>query len=64
MVSGKTVLIQKDLSNCAIPNNYRPITCLSNIWKKLTVIISDKMYKSLNEKGVLTEEQKGCKKGA
>ena len=64
MVWGKTVLIQKDLSKSAILSNYGPILCLPNIWKILTGIISDKMYESLHERGVLTEEQKGCKKGA
>ena len=64
MVWGKTVLILKDLSKRTIPSNYRPITCLPNIWKILTGIISDKMYESLDETGVLIEDQKGCKKGA
>ena len=49
MACGKTVLIHKDLSRGTIPSNY---------------IISDKMYESLDERGVSTEEQKGCKKGA
>ena len=37
---------------------------MPNIWKMLTGIISDNMHESLDERGVLTEEQKGCKKGA
>ena len=64
MVWGKTVLILKDLSKGTIPSNYRPITCLPNIWKILTRTISDKMYETLDETGVLIEDQKACKKGA
>ena len=64
MVWGKTVLIQKDLSKSTIPSNYQPITSLPNIWKILAGTIFDKMYESLDERGVLNEEQKGCKKGA
>ena len=30
MTKGKTTLIQKDTSKGTVPNNYRPITCLSN----------------------------------
>ena len=37
---------------------------MPNIWKILTGIISDKMHESLDERGVVTEEQKVCKKGA
>ena len=64
MVWTKTVLIQKDLSKSTIPINHRFITCLPNIWETLIGIISDKIYESLEERGVLTEEQKGCKKVA
>ena len=56
MVSGKTVLIHKDYSKGIIPSNYQPITCLQNIWKILTGIISNKMYESLDETKVLTGE--------
>ena len=59
MVWGKTVHIQKELRKGTIRSNYQPITCLLNIWKTLTGIVSDKMYESLDEKRILTEEQKG-----
>ena len=42
MVWRKSVVTQKDLSKDNIPSNYRPITCLANVWKILTGIISDK----------------------
>ena len=63
-VWSKTVIIQKDLSNGTIPSNYRPITCLPNIWKLLTRIISDKKYESLGERVTSTKEQKGRKNAA
>ena len=56
MILAKTVLIQKDFTKGTIPSNYRPITCLPNIWKILTRIVSNKMYEPLDERGVLTEE--------
>ena len=56
MVWAKTVLIQKDLSKSTVPINHRPITCLPNIWKLLIGTISDKIYESLDGRGVLTEE--------
>ena len=64
MIWGKTILTQKNLSKGKITSNYRPIASVVNIWKLLTRIISDKIYESLDERGVLSEEQKGCKKGA
>ena len=63
MTKGRTVLIQKDLSKGNVPSNYRPITCLPMMWKILTGIIADCVYESLDSRGVLTAEQKGCKRG-
>ena len=69
MVCGKTVFIQKDFSKGTVPSNCQPITCLPNIWKILTSIISDKMYKSLDERGarklldlIFINDPKGGKK--
>ena len=56
MILAKTALIQKDFNKGTVPSNYRPITCLPNIWKILTRIVSNKMYEPLDERGVLTEE--------
>ena len=64
MVCGKTILIHEGLSKGTIPSSYRPITYLPSIWEILTGIISDKMYETLDERRVLTEEQNGCNKGA
>ena len=43
-------------------SNYRPITCLPLMWKLLTGMIAEDMYTHLEGRGILPEEQKGCKK--
>ena len=45
-------------------SNYRPITCLSMMWKILTAQIRKKIYYSLTSHGLFTGEQKGCRKGS
>ena len=40
MTKGKTTLIQKDPSKRTAPNNYRPISCLTMMWKLLTAQIT------------------------
>ena len=62
MVKGRTVLIQKDPTKGNQASNYRPITCLPLMWKLLTGILSDQMYDYLMGKGLLPEEQKGCRR--
>ena len=64
MTKGKTTLIQKDPSKGTAPNNYRPITCLSMMWKILTAQIREKIYYSLTSRGFFPDEQKGCRKGS
>ena len=61
---GRTVLIQKDVTKGNIASNYRPITCLPLMWKILTGIITEKVYNSLEERELLPEEQKGCRRGS
>ena len=63
MTKGRTTLIMKDPEKGAAAGNYRPITCLPVMWKLLTGIISDKLYESLDERNILPDEQKGCRKG-
>ena len=63
MTKGITVLIQKDLSRGNFPSNFRPITCLPIMWKILAGIIAECVYESLDSRGVLTAEQKGCERG-
>ena len=47
MTTGRTVLIPKDPKKGNIPSNYRPITCLPIMYKMITAMISDSMYKHL-----------------
>ena len=64
MTTGKTVLCQKDPRKGNAVDNYRPISCLPMMWKLMTGIISDSIYKFLDENEVLPEEQKGCKRNS
>ena len=41
-------------------NNFRPISCLPLMWKLMTGVIAEVMYKHLE--GILPEEQKGCRR--
>ena len=62
MTSGRTVLCQKDPKKGNAVDNYRPISCLPLMWKLITGIISETMYKFLDENEILTVEQKGCRR--
>ncbi len=62
MTTGKTVLCQKDPQKGNVVDNYRPISCLPIMWKLMTGVIADRVYKVLEENDTLPTEQKGCKK--
>ena len=47
MTYDRTVLCQKDLKKGNAAENYRPITCLSRMWKLLTAMIADETYNYL-----------------
>ena len=49
LVEGRTILVMKDSKKDTEVGNYKPIVCLSLIWKILTGIISDKTYDHLEE---------------
>ena len=59
LVIGQTVLVIKDPVKGNIPSNYRPITCLSIIWKFLTGIIRCLIHRHLSENGLIPPQQKG-----
>ena len=61
---GKTIFFQKDPSKGTAPNNYRPITCLPNMWKTLTAQVREKIYYSLTSRRLFPDLQKGCRKGS
>lgn len=44
------------------PANYRPITCLSTLYKIISAIICNKIDEHTTEHNILSEEQKGCRK--
>ena len=52
---GRTVLCQKDRTKGNKVDSYRPISCLLLLWKFLTGIISQYLYRFLEEK-ILPEE--------
>ena len=59
---GRAALLQKDKSKGNIASNYRYITCLPLIWKLLSGVIADEIYRHLDQQKLLLEEQKGCRK--
>ena len=60
---GNTYLLYKK-GDYHQPENYRPITCLSVIYKLFTSLISDKIREHCEANQLLEEEQKGCTRGA
>jgi len=60
LVAGRTVLVLKDKLKGSIPSNYRPITCLSVVWKFLTGILRALLYAYLTDNGLIPIQQKGC----
>ena len=62
LTRGRTSLLQKDKSKGNVASNFRPITCLSLMWKLLTGVIADQIYAHLDQEKLLLEEQKGCRK--
>ena len=59
MTTGKTTLLMKNKEKGIIPNNYRPITCLSTTFKLMTAIIAESMLNHLENNGLIPDEQKG-----
>ena len=62
MTKGKTTLIQMDPSKGTAPNNYRPITCFTTMWKIFIAQIRQEIYYSLTSRRLFPDEQKGCRK--
>ena len=57
----ETMLLQKGSEKGNAIDNYRPISCLQLMWKLMT-LISENVYKLLDENGMLPEEQRGYKR--
>lgn len=60
-LQGITYLHPKN-SETADPKNYRPITCLSNMYKNLSWIIARRIRKHMELNNLLASEQKGCRR--
>lgn len=63
LIKGRTTLIFKK-GDKSDPKNYRPITCLSSLYKLFTSIISDETYLHCERNNLLSEAQKGCIRGS
>jgi len=64
LLTGRTTLIIKDVTKGNIPNNYRPITCLSSVWKLFSSALHHMIYRHLESNDLLAVEQKGCYRGS
>jgi len=63
LTKGKTYLIAKN-EKTELPQNFRPICCLNNIYKTLTKIISERLHEHLSENKLFPDEQRGCVKNS
>jgi hypothetical protein len=63
LTAGVTLLIPKN-ENTEKPNNYRPITCLPTTYKLITLIISKRMQRYIDDQNLMPKEQKGCCRGS
>ena len=64
LTRGRTSLLQKYKNKGNVASSYRPITCLPLMWKLFTGVAADQIYAHLDQEKLLTEEQKGCRKGS
>ena len=63
LTKGVTYMLPKS-NETQNPKNYRPITCLTTMYKTLTSVCSDRLSAHLTMKNILPWEQRGCKKGS
>jgi hypothetical protein len=61
--TGVTYLITKSGDSREV-RMYRPITCLTNMYKTLTEIIAKRISTHYEEQSLLPAEQKGCHPGS
>ena len=62
LTEGKTTLMYKK-GNENEAKNYRPITFLPTLYKFITLLITNRVYRHLINKKILAFEQKGCRRG-
>ncbi len=63
MTIGRVILIPKN-EHTENPKNWRPIACLPTMYKILTAVISEEISEHCNKNNIITDYQRGCKKGA
>ncbi|KAL1448377.1 hypothetical protein WDU94_008928 [Cyamophila willieti] len=63
LTEGKTYLLPKGKVTTD-PSKYRPITCLQTFYKIVTSCITNILNTHIDNQNIMTEEQKGCRKGA
>lgn len=63
LTTGVTFLLSKG-KETKEPKNYRPITCLPTLYKIMTSLVCQRLYKHVLENNILPPEQKGCRKGS
>ena len=64
MTTGRTLLCLKDPKQGSLVSNFRPMTCLPLMWKLLTGVLAEELYRHLDENQLLPVEQKGGRKGS
>src|SRR6266550_4391650 len=63
MTVGRVILLPKN-EETENPKNWRPIACLPTIYKILTSVIAEEIRDHCSKNKILTDYQRGCKKGA
>ena len=64
LTTGKRILCQKDLGKGNAVDNYGPISYLPLMWKLMTGIIANRVYKYLETYNLLPAEQNGCRRNS
>ena len=64
MVIGKTLLCVKEIEKGNIVSNFKPITCLPLLWKLLTGVLAEELYRHLEGNDLLSWDQKCCRNGS
>ena len=62
MMKGRTCLILKHEKKENETPNFRPITCLSIMWKVFTGILAGQVYGHMEREKLLLDEQKGSRR--
>lgn len=61
--TGKVILIPKS-EETQNPKNWRPIACLPTMYKLLTSVIANELYRHCESNNIIAPEQRGCRRRA